>query len=413
MSAPGAPRRLVISPRVNVEAMEDDAVVVFHTDTSSRLRLARPLYEALNRFQSPLTVDEALPDARPELLASLVALEQRGYLMEAGQPVAAPAPRLLATSTHTLFQCPRRRPGDRPTDVAVIGVPCDLGVRGWPGSRHSPEEVRKRSYDFIYRCAMGTGEPMGWFDVARRERILEGVTFADWGDLWFRYGESLATVHARLEEVCRDVVEGGSFPLLLGGDQSLAFAPVAALQAQEPLSVLWLDAHTDYDHTPPGAALNHYSVARGIHALPGVVKLVQVGHRGYTANDKITSSPDLEIITGPDLQVRGVRAVVEALPPEHPVYVSVDVNILDPVFAPAATSPAPGGLTLEALKELLVAVGAERRVVGMDLCELNPERDVGSITAITACHVLLAGLGAFMRGSRRGEAAAGDVEETR
>lgn len=389
--------RLVLSPRVNVESMDGDGVVLFHTDTSSRLRLGHALYEVLRRFEQPATVDEAAGGSAPPALArSIEALRAKGYLLAEGEALGPAPARRLSTTALTLFQCPRGRPGGAGARVAVLGVPCDLGVRGWPGSRAAPEEIRKRSYDFTYRCAAQSGEPMGWFDVAARKRILQGVSFADWGDVWFRYGEPLQTVHERTRELCMEMVEAGSFPLLLGGDQTLAWAPVAALQAREPLSVLWIDAHTDYDQTPPGAAFNNGSVARAIAALPGVVRMVQAGHRGYTANDKAVDTGRLRIVTGPELARLGPAAVVDALPADHPVYVSIDINILDPVYAPAATNPAPGGMTLDALKELLAAVGAGRRVVGMDLCEVNPSRDLGSITAITACHVLLSALGACL-----------------
>jgi agmatinase len=390
--------RLVLSPRIAVESIEEDAVVVFHSDTSSRLRLTRPLYEVLRRFSEPATAAELTGgDPSPALLRSITTLQDKGYLVPEGAGTGAPPARRLATSTYTLFQCPRRRPGAQATDVAVLGVPSDLGVRGWPGSRAAPEEIRKRSYDYTYRVSVDDGEPLGWFDVARRQRILSGVSFADWGDVWFRYGESLAAVHERIEAVCQEMVDAGSFPLLIGGDQSLAYAPVSVLQRAGPLSVVYLDAHTDFDHTPPGAALNNYSVARGIHALPNVAKLVQAGHRGYTANDKVSRTrDDLEIVTLAELVRGGPRALVDAVPAEHPVYVSLDINVVDPAYAPAATNPAPGGLTLDALKDLLTTLGAERRVVGFDLCEVNPSRDMGSITTMSACHLLLAGLGAFL-----------------
>lgn len=400
-----APDRLVLSPRVNVESAGADGVVVFHTDTASRLRLTPALYEVLRRFEHPATVDEAAGgSASPGLARSIEALRAKGYLLAEGEGVGPAPERRLATTSHTLFQCPRGRPGGPPARVTVVGVPSDLGVRGWPGSRAAPEEIRKRSYDFTYRCAAHSGEPMGWFDVAARRRVCQGVSFADWGDVWLRYGEPLRALHERTREVCADIARAGSFPLLVGGDQTLAWGAVAALAEREPLCVLWLDAHTDYDHTPAGAAVNNGGVARAVHALPGVARMVQAGHRGYTANDKVVSHERLEIVTGPELARRGPAAVVGALPPGHPVYVSLDINLLDPVYAPAATNPAPGGMTLDALKELLAAVGESRRVVGMDLSEVNPSRDVGSITAITACHVLLAALGAFLPSPTPGHA---------
>lgn len=108
MSAAGTDgRRLVLSPRVAIEAIEEDAVVVFHADTASRLRLTMRLYEVLRQFHAPVSVDEVAGDrARPALLRSVAALVAKGYLVPEGTETEAPPPRQRATSSHTLFQCP-------------------------------------------------------------------------------------------------------------------------------------------------------------------------------------------------------------------------------------------------------------------------------------------------------------------
>jgi agmatinase len=104
----------------------------------------------------------------------------------------------------------------------------------------------------------------------------------------------------------------------------------------------------------------------------------------------------MQVMTLWDVRERGPQAVVDALPADARIYVSVDVNVLDPLHAPGNSSPTPGGFTPDELKALLLAVGHGRRVVGMDFCGVNPERDLHFVTARTACHLLFAGLGAAL-----------------
>lgn len=89
-------------------------------------------------------------------------------------------------------------------------------------------------------------------------------------------------------------------------------------------------------------------------------------------------------------------SVLDLLPEGVPCSVSFDVNCLDPVYAPGTSLPAPGGLSLEEVKEMLWTLARSRRIAGMDLVEVNPGRDPGWLTLITACHLLLTGLGAAM-----------------
>jgi agmatinase len=386
---------LRLSPHLALESTADDGVVVYNGRTSRRLRLSRPTYELLLRFHQPTSLLDLVPErGGQELRPWVERLLQAGVLERVDGPFEVPERRLRPVP-RTLFHCPSYRAGAPAADVSVVGVPYEWGNRGALGMRQAPVEIRARSSDFEYRLDVRTGRPLGWFDVSRGARILEGCTIDDRGDVWFMPGEDPRGIHRRIREVCGEILDAGSFPLVLGGDQSIALPVVDALQTRRDLAVLYLDAHTDFAELGPGGTVNHTNVARAIHSLQGVAMLVQVGHRGYTVSDKLTRlPPGLGRVSTEQLRNGGPGCVLDLLPEGVPCYVSIDVNCLDPAHAPGTSLPAPGGLTPEQVKEVLRAVAGRHRLVGMDLVEVNPSRDVGWLTLITACHLLLAGLGA-------------------
>ena len=397
--APGE-ERFVLSPRLSVESVSAGRVVVFHPELGTRLALTRPLYELVRSFREPVALRDVLAaDGRGDRAERcLLDLVDRGYLVPTdvnGVPVLPEPVRCFTSAEHTLFRTPRAGAETPAAHVGVAGVPYDLGAASWPGARRGPDTIRERSYDTDYRRDASTGRPLGWFDVQRKTRVLEGVTIEDHGDVWFRYGEPPGQVQARIGDACRRVVEAGSFPVFLGGDHSVAFPLARYHQSRGPVAVLCLDAHTDADRYTPGDAANAQNVGRALLSLPNVERLVQVGHRGYTFANKLdTGTPRHRVVTAWDVRDEGPEAVLALLPEELPVYLTNDLCVLDPGVAPAVNAPSPDGFALAEAKRLLRVVGAARQVAGMDVCELNPERAAGPATAKSACHLLFAALGA-------------------
>jgi agmatinase len=242
---------------------------------------------------------------------------------------------------------------------------------------------------------------VGWLDIERRERILEGVTISDWGDIRFKYGESVETIFNRAADVILDVVSRGSFPLLIGGDHSVTFPAIKCLQSQHELAVIWLDAHTDFAEITPGAHINHANVARRIADLPNVLKLIHIGYRGYALDEDGEFAGEKVIrITPSDARQKGMDYVLQAVPEGIPCYISIDIDALDPIYAPGTSTPVPGGFSPDQMKSMLRLLGSRRRIAGLDLVEVNPDRDIGAITSRIACQLLLVALGAIKRAGR-------------
>ncbi|MCU1267474.1 MAG: arginase/agmatinase/formiminoglutamase [Acidobacteria bacterium] len=219
--------RLVLSTKLAIESIGDNRIVVFHTRTLSRLELTKSLYQFLcNKFTGPAYFHDAVPPHLAEKISGQVALLiEKGFLLTeeqddelAGQLLE----RKLSVSSHSLFNSQVQRDKMR-ADVSVVGVPYDLGNGVAAGARKAPDEIRVCSYDYDCHLDFFTGKPLGWIDVEQAERILEGVTICDWGNIWFRYGESPEAIFKRIGDVCDEIIEARSFPLFMGGTIQLHF----------------------------------------------------------------------------------------------------------------------------------------------------------------------------------------------
>jgi agmatinase len=397
-------RALIISPRVFIESQQAGHVTLFERESSQRVRVSKGLYSVLTKFQEPALVSEVSAEHNLPMSArrAIDQLIEKRFLVDAEAPFQARR-KPLTRNPYTLFNCPRCSGGQCETDVAVVGIPFDLGSQVAAGTRNAPLKLRLRSNEFDYRVNFNTGQPMGWFDVDAERRILEGVRICDRGDLWFAYGEPPEVISERFEEFCRQG-HRNSFPVFLGGDHSFSYPVIKALQTDEPLTVIWFDAHSDMGHFIPPSSHNHFSVARRVLNLPNVVKMVNVGYRGYGMKDEVNSvDPRRVVVTPKKLRQCGAQAILDLIPADSACYLSIDMDALDPSHAPAVSSPRPGGLSAEELWQAIARVGKHRRCVGMDLMEFNADLEGADRTGTVAAHLLLAGLGGIMANRERNQ----------
>lgn len=249
--------------------------------------------------------------------------------------------------------------------MEVIGVPSDFGNAYVSGTRLGPAAIR--------RASLGVASPQA-----------SGI---DHGDVQVFDGADWADVIQRVRDAVKDVVQRGGCPLVLGGDHAVSYAAVSTLAEYGPLDIVWFDAHTDFC---PWAATdwhNHKQVLRRIASLPNVERLLVVGHRGITYFDESSQSPKLDVVGIPSC------GQITSLPPswlcgERPVYLSIDIDVLDPCAAPGTGHPVPGGLETGALCDLVRQVAARRNIVGADLMEVNPTLDIEAKTSDAAARVL-------------------------
>ncbi len=262
-------------------------------------------------------------------------------------------------------------------DVAVLGVPFDTATSNRPGARFGPRAIRNAS------SIMAWEKPYGMaFDP------FDKLAVADIGDCFFDYGKP-SGAPAAIEARAAEVIDAGSALLTLGGDHFITY-PLLRAHARKygaPLSLLHFDAHSDtwsdeMDRVDHGTMF-YRAVKQGI---VDPESSMQIGLR--------TENPDtlgFNIIDAPQVHSRGIEAVVaetRKLLGSRPVYVTFDIDCLDPSYAPGTGTPVCGGLTSHQALSILRALEGIN-VVGMDVVEVAPMFDVGEITALAASHIAM------------------------
>jgi len=268
-------------------------------------------------------------------------------------------------------------------DAAVYGIPFDTATSYRTGTRFGPEAIRSASA--LLRP----------FNPALEVNVVETLSIVDYGDLPVSPGDTQRT-YGQVEQALAPLVEAGVFPLALGGDHSVTLAELRVLARRHgPLALVQLDAHGDtwdeyfgqrYFH---GTTFLRASEERLIE--PGAS--IQAGLRGslYGAED-LESARELGFGVLPCEQLRtlgpgGFASLVRERAGTRPVFISFDVDVLDPAFAPGTGTPEVGGLsTAEALAFLRTLRGIQ--LVGADVVEVSPPYDgPGQQTALAAANV--------------------------
>jgi agmatinase len=297
-----------------------------------------------------------------------------------GQVDALAVPRFAGL--RTFARLPTLKEVDR-ADVAVLGAPFDGATTFRAGARFGPAAIREASVLLRpYNDALGVAP----FAVAQ---------VADAGDAPAS-PIGVEAGHRAIERSARAIIDGGGRVLGLGGDHSVALPLLrAAASAHGPLSLLQLDAHTDTWESYFGARYTHGTVFR--RALEeGVIdpgRSVQVGLRGslYSAGD-MDENRDLGFTTllAREFDEVGVTGALDLVGAQlrAPVYVSVDIDVLDPAFAPGTGTPEAGGLTSRELLALVRGLAqSDLKVAGADIVEVSPPYDPSGVTAVAAANV--------------------------
>lgn len=284
--------------------------------------------------------------------------------------------------------------------AVVVPVPVEATVSYRTGTRDGPEAVRRAShqvdlYDVdageVWREGVRLDPPLKGIreeDVTVRPAAERAIAAQERGEE--PDADDLAEVNAHgervrtlLHERTRDILDAGKLPVVLGGDHS---SPLGAIQAaaeregDRGLGLLHIDAHADLRHAYEGFEHSHASIMHNVLATCPGVHLVQVGLRDVSADEVKRITDDERVLAFYDPELRQARLrghllevlqdIVGELPPR--IWVSVDIDGLDPAFCPNTGTPVPGGLDFGEAVELLRLACSQREVVGLDLCEVAP-----------------------------------------
>ena len=270
-----------------------------------------------------------------------------------------------------------------PPQIGLVGVPYDGGVTNRPGARHGPREVRNAS-SLIRRVNQATGASP--FEAAR---------VADIGDAPIEKPFALEEAHRAIEAHYRRVRAAGIRPLSCGGDHSMTLPILRALAEDGPVGLVQIDAHADTGDNYGGSAFHHgapFKIAVD-EGLIDPARTVQIGIRGTLFDpDMWAFSRDsgMRMVMIEEVEEKGWRAVMDGalrVAGDGPVYVSVDIDSLDPAFAPGTGTPEAGGLTMRELQGMIRRLSS-LEIVGADVVEVSPPFDVGGVTALNGATAL-------------------------
>jgi len=285
----------------------------------------------------------------------------------------------------------RRRP-----DVAIVGAPLDDAVSHRPGARFGPRAIREANYTTGSLNSLQLGiEP---FDVLDVVDAGDANVVPAWLD----------RNHALVYRKVREITASGAIPIVLGGDHSITWpsaTAVAEARAPGTIGIVHFDAHADTAPEDWGVLAGHGTPMRRL-IESGAVKgrnFVQVGLRGYWPGPEIFAWMQEHAMRWHlmrEIEERGAEAVIddaisEALDGPDAIYLSVDIDVLDPGMAPGTGTPEPGGmLTRELLRAIRRIVG-KVELAGMDVVEVCPPYDHAEVTAMAAHRVVLEAISAL------------------
>ena len=284
----------------------------------------------------------------------------------------------------TLLGAPYRPQGATPDlsglDVALLGVPMDLGVTNRAGARLGPRAVR-------------AVERIGPYEHVLRMAPASDIKVADIGDVPMRSRFSLPDCHADIEAHLAAVVAAGVIPLSVGGDHSISYPILRALGRDRPVGMIHIDAHCDTGGIFEGSKFHHGGPFRQA-VLDGVLdpgRTIQIGIRGGAEYLwEFSAESGMTVIHAEEVAAMGIPAVIakaRAVAGAGPVYLSFDVDCLGPAFAPGTGTPEVGGLSpREALALLRGLPGLD--IIGGDVVEVAPQYDPTTVTAQCAAQVL-------------------------
>lgn len=289
----------------------------------------------------------------------------------AGIPTFLDAPLLQVDPDHPDF-------GD--LQVALLGVPMDLGVTNRPGSRFGPRALRSIErvgpYNHVLDCTP-----------------VHDLRVADIGDVPFRSRYRLELCHEDIERHIDRIVAAGVVPLSVGGDHSISHPILKSVGRKQPVGMIHIDAHCDTGGAYDLTKFHHGGPFRNA-VLDGVLdpaRTIQIGIRGSSEYLwEFSYESGMTVIHAEDVTGLGIPGIIErakAIVGDGPTYLSFDIDSLDPSFAPGTGTPEVGGLTTREALELVRGLkGLD--IVGGDVVEVAPQYDANTNTAHAGAQLL-------------------------
>ncbi len=275
-------------------------------------------------------------------------------------------------------------------DIAIIGAPFDSGTQFRPGARFGPRSVREASTLFSFGHA-------GAYDHEDDKVYLgSDVKIVDMGDADIVHTDT-GKSHANIEFAVKCALKAEVLPVIIGGDHSINIPCINAYDGEEPFHILQIDAHLDFVDERHGVRFGHGNPMRRAAEKNYVSGLTQLGIRNVSSTAKEGYEQarlmGSDIISVRQARQMGMVNVVNRIPKDERLYISIDIDAFCPSIAPGTGTPSHGGFLYYEVLEILKNISDRNQIVGVDLVEVAPDYDPSGSTATLAAQVLLNLLG--------------------
>lgn len=265
----------------------------------------------------------------------------------------------------------------KPDNWGIIGVPFDSTSSYGPGSRFGPTTVREASYSFER------------YNITFNKDMAS--IFYDFGNINVVHGNCKKTI-AILEETINELIESNIKPIIIGGEHSISIAPLKALSNKyniEDITVIHLDAHMDIIDEYQGEKCSHATVMKRVHDLKPK-EIIAIGIRSGSFEEKefALKEDNIAIFTSHDTKERflAIEEKLNNIDDDEPIYLSIDIDVLDPSYVPEVGNPIPNGIS-PAVIEKLLEILAKKNLIGFDLVEVATNR-LGDSSAVTGAKII-------------------------
>jgi agmatinase len=287
-------------------------------------------------------------------------------------------------------------------DIVFLGIPY--------GSAYTPDALsndQTRAPDMIRRMTGRISRSLERYDFDVGGPIYDNrrIRAVDVGNVPYDLSVPGGDHFRKAEIVVKKIIAAGAMPITFGGDHGVPipiFRALADLEPEKgPITLIQIDAHIDWRDSVSGVQDGLSSPIRRASELEHFGKIFQIGIRaqgsGRTEEYEAAIKYGAQIVPAFEVHEEGIESVLDRIPDGGRYYISIDADGLDPSEAPGVEGPAPGGLTFHQCRKLIHGLVGKGRVVGMDIVEITPSRDLNNITSIVAGRLAVNLIGAAVR----------------
>jgi len=282
-------------------------------------------------------------------------------------------------------------------DIAIIGIPF-----GDPYSMGEASNDQSNAPTHIRRFCERALRGLDRFDFDIGGKLLndQDIKVVDCGDV-IGEAKDVSGNHLRSEQAVRKILNAGALPIILGGDHAIPIPVFRALENHGPITLIQVDAHIDWRDTFHGVTQGLSSVIRRASEMNHINEIYQIGLRsaGSARPEEVEAALNYgaNLISDIELQDVGMQEILDRIPDKQNYYLTIDADGVDPTIMPAVAGPAPGGVNYSQMRKLIQGLVKKGKVLGMDIVEITPRKDINGITAITAGRFICNLIGSAVR----------------